>query len=94
MALGEETEHRIESGGVPTGNKKHRRGKFIRHEPRVFSMLESNGVAISVWYPAHSFAILKTKSQMTKELVEAFRVLDGVKIAYPTNTVVLQKGEM
>ncbi len=59
-------------------------------EPRVFSMMESNGVVISIWYPAHSFAILKTKSQMTKELVEAFRVLEGVKIAYPTNTVVLQ----
>jgi small-conductance mechanosensitive channel len=60
-------------------------------DPRVFSFVENNGIAISVWYPAHSFTILKTKSQMSKELVEAFRDSKAVKIAFPTTSVIINE---
>lgn len=63
----------------------------ISAEPRVFSLIENNGVAISVWYLAHSFAILRTKSTMSKDIVEAFMAAKNVNIAFPTTSVVIKE---
>jgi small-conductance mechanosensitive channel len=63
----------------------------INTEPRVFSFIENNGVAISVWYPTHSFSILKTKSLISKELLAAFMASPSVKIAFPTTSVVIKE---
>ncbi len=63
----------------------------ISTEPRVFSFIENNGVAISVWYPTHSFSILKTKSLISKELLGAFMASASVKIAFPTTSVVIKE---
>ncbi len=63
----------------------------IDTEPRVFSFIENNGVAISVWYPTHSFSILKTKSLVSKDLLSAFMANDKVRIAFPTTSIILQE---
>ncbi|MDD3467395.1 MAG: mechanosensitive ion channel [Campylobacterales bacterium] len=63
----------------------------VSTDPRVFSFVENNGVAISVWYLAHSFAILKTKSQMSKDLIDALNASDKVKIAFPTTSVLISE---
>ncbi len=63
----------------------------INTEPRVFSFIEDNGVAISVWYPTHSFSILKTKSVVSKDLLAAFMDSPSVKIAFPTTSVVIKE---
>jgi len=63
----------------------------ISTEPRVFSFIENNGVAISVWYPTHSFSILKTKSLVSKELLSAFMKSEKVRIAFPTTSVVIKE---
>lgn len=63
----------------------------VNTEPRVFSFIEENGVAISVWYPTHSFSILKTKSAVSKELLAAINASSGVRIAFPTTSVVINE---
>jgi len=63
----------------------------ISTEPRIFTFIENNGVAISVWYPTHSFAILKTRSFLSKELLAAFMASESIKIAFPTTSIVVKE---
>ncbi|MCI4400410.1 MAG: mechanosensitive ion channel [Campylobacteraceae bacterium] len=63
----------------------------VNTEPRVFSFIEENGVAISVWYPTNSFSILKTKSAVSKELLAAINASSSVRIAFPTTSVVINE---
>ncbi len=63
----------------------------VNTEPRIFSFVEENGVAISVWYPTHSFSILKTKSVVSKDLLSSIKESDRVKIAFPTTSIVINE---
>jgi small-conductance mechanosensitive channel len=62
-------------------------------EPRVFSFIESNGINISSWYQTNAFATLKLRSTISTEIVDTFNRESDIHIAYPTQTVDLNKRE-
>jgi len=60
-------------------------------EPRIFSVIEPNGIRISVWYLTNSFATMTLRSTISLELVELFNAEDDIAIAYPTQTMFMHK---
>ncbi len=62
-------------------------------EPRVFSFIEPNGVAISTWYLTNAYATLTLRSTISVEIVDAFNAADDIQIAYPTQTLHLNANE-
>jgi small-conductance mechanosensitive channel len=56
-------------------------------EPRIFTLPEPNGVAISCWYLTNAYATLTLRSTITLEIIDAFNKADDIQIAYPTQTV-------
>ncbi len=60
-------------------------------EPRVFSFIEANGVRISVWYMTNAFATLTLRSNISAEIVEAVQREDDITLAYPTQSIYLDK---
>lgn len=56
-------------------------------EPRIFSFFEPYGIQISVWYMTNSHATLALRSNISSEILEALRLEDDIKIAYPTQTL-------
>ena len=64
-------------------------------EPRIFTLPEPNGVAISCWYLTNAYATLTLRSTITLEIIDAFNKADDIQIAYPTQTIDFQsKREM
>ena len=53
-------------------------------EPRIFSFIESNGIAISSWYLTNAYATLTLRSVISTDIVDAFNEADDIQIAYPT----------
>ncbi len=60
-------------------------------EPRVFSFIEENGVRISVWYMTNAFATLTLRSNISAEIVETIQKEDDVNLAFPTQSIYLDK---
>lgn len=56
-------------------------------EPRVFSLLEQNGIRISVWYLTNAYATLALRSAISAEIIDLILKEDNIKIAYPSTTV-------
>lgn len=56
-------------------------------EPRVFSMLEPNGIRISIWYQTNSYATLTLRSTISGEIIEAVMMEKDIELAYPTTTL-------
>lgn len=56
-------------------------------EPRVFSLIEPNGVRISVWYLTNSYAILTLRSTISGEIIEEIQKESDIKIAYPITEI-------
>lgn len=62
----------------------------LRHtnvEPRAFTMLEPNGIRISIWYQTNSYAALTLRSTISGEIIDALMQESDIEIAYPTTTV-------
>ncbi|MEK6659544.1 MAG: mechanosensitive ion channel domain-containing protein, partial [Campylobacterota bacterium] len=60
-------------------------------EPRIFSLIEPNGLKISVWYLTNAYATLTLRSVISTEIVDAFLAEDDITIAYPTQMLHLEK---
>ncbi|PZT47544.1 hypothetical protein B6S12_08505 [Helicobacter valdiviensis] len=56
-------------------------------EPRVFSLLEPNGIRISVWYLTNAYATLALRSSISAEIIDAILKEPNITIAYPSTTV-------
>ncbi|TLD85337.1 mechanosensitive ion channel [Helicobacter sp. MIT 11-5569] len=56
-------------------------------EPRVFSLLEQNGIRISVWYLTNAYATLALRSSISAEIINAILQEPSIQIAYPSTTV-------
>ncbi|MGP1450655.1 MAG: mechanosensitive ion channel domain-containing protein [Wolinella sp.] len=56
-------------------------------EPRAFTMLEPNGIRISIWYQTNSYAALTLRSTVSGEIIDAILQESDIRIAYPTTTV-------
>ncbi|MBE0514181.1 mechanosensitive ion channel domain-containing protein [Sulfurimonas sp.] len=60
-------------------------------EPRIFSFIESNGIAIDAWYLTNAYATLTLRSVISTEIIDAFMAEDDITIAYPTQMLHLEK---
>jgi len=56
-------------------------------EPRIFSLLEPNGINIEAWYLTNAYATLTLRSVISAEIVDAFNAEDDITIAYPTQNI-------
>ncbi|MBX7490351.1 mechanosensitive ion channel domain-containing protein [Helicobacter turcicus] len=56
-------------------------------EPRVFSLLEQNGIRISVWYLTNAYATLALRSSISAEIINEILQEPSIQIAYPSTTV-------
>lgn len=62
--------------------------KRISLEPRVFNMIEPNGMRISVWYQTNAFTTLNVRSNISSEIIELIAHEKDIKLAYPTTKIV------
>ncbi len=60
-------------------------------EPRIYSFLEPHGLTISTWYQTNSYAALTLRSTLSAEIVDAINKEDDITIAFPTQTLHLNK---
>ncbi|MCI5968452.1 mechanosensitive ion channel family protein [Helicobacter sp.] len=56
-------------------------------EPRVFSLLEQNGIKISVWYLTNAYATLALRSSISAEIINVILAEPNIQIAYPSTTI-------
>ncbi|MDE7217565.1 MAG: mechanosensitive ion channel, partial [Helicobacter sp.] len=56
-------------------------------EPRVFTMIEANGIRVSLWYQTNAYATLPLHSTICGEIIDAIKHEDDITIAYPTTTI-------
>ncbi|MDD2790570.1 MAG: mechanosensitive ion channel [Sulfurimonas sp.] len=70
--------------------RSHYSLKNTNVEPRIFSFIEPNGLAISSWYLTNAYATLTLRSIISTEIIDAFNVEDDITIAYPTQRLHLQ----
>jgi len=62
-------------------------------EPRVYTFVEDYGIRISCWY-LNNYITLRLRSTISAEIIEAFNKEDDIKIAYPTQSIVLKNEEI
>lgn len=62
--------------------------KRISLEPRVFNMIEPNGMKISIWYQSNAYTTLNLRSNISGEIIELLAKEHDIKIAYPTTKIV------
>ncbi|MDE5591409.1 MAG: mechanosensitive ion channel family protein, partial [Helicobacter sp.] len=67
--------------------RNHYTLRNISVEPRVFSLLEPNGIRISVWYLTNAFATLAIRSSISAEIIHEILEAEGINIAYPSTTI-------
>jgi len=70
--------------------RNHYSLKNTNVEPRIFSLIESNGINISTWYLTNAYATLTLRSIISTEIIDAFNNEDDITIAYPTQKLHLQ----
>ncbi|MBD5165724.1 mechanosensitive ion channel domain-containing protein, partial [Helicobacter sp.] len=56
-------------------------------EPRVFNLLEPNGIRISVWYLTNAYATLALRSSISAEIIDEILQQPDIHIAYPSTTI-------
>jgi len=61
--------------------------RSMNPEPRVFSFIEPYGIVISAWYQTNSYATLALRSKISMEILDAYKEIDDIQIAYPTQTL-------
>jgi small-conductance mechanosensitive channel len=64
--------------------RSHYSLKNTNVEPRIFSLIDPNGVMISSWYLTNAYGTLTLRSTISLEIVEEFNKEDDITIAYPT----------
>lgn len=63
--------------------------KNTNAESRVFTFIEPYGLKISMWYLTNAFATLPLKSTISAEIVDAFAAEEDIRIAYPTQSIMV-----
>ena len=63
-------------------------------EPRVFSLLEANGIRISVWYLTNAYATLALRSSISAEIIDEILAEPNIQIAYPSTTIYTKEYKM
>ncbi|DAB29304.1 MAG TPA: hypothetical protein CFH84_10190 [Sulfurimonas sp. UBA12504] len=70
--------------------RSHYSLKNTNVEPRIFSFIEANGIAISSWYLTNAYATLTLRSIISTEIIDAFNAEYDITIAYQTQKIHIQ----
>lgn len=67
--------------------------RHMLNYPRIFFYpdLRSNGIVLGLWYVSPYREILRHKSEITKMLIESFRIHDDIKLIYSGESVHIEK---
>ena len=57
-------------------------------EPKVFTLIENNGVRVSVWFQSNAYATLGLRSMISMEIIERLLKEPDIRIAYTTTKLV------
>lgn len=60
-------------------------------EPKIFTLIEPNGIKISAWYLTNAYATLGLRSTISMEIIDAYMREPDITIAYPTQTIHVEK---
>lgn len=60
----------------------------INTEPRIYTFIENNGIALSVWYQTNAYATLGLRSTISFEIIQAFLKEKDIFVAYETTKFV------
>ena len=64
--------------------RQHYSLKNTNVEPRIYSLIQDNGINIETWYLTNAYATLTLRSVISTEIIDAFNAEDDITIAYPT----------
>ena len=65
--------------------------KTTQVDPQCFSLLESYGMRISIWYQTNSYATLVLRSTLSSEILDRYQKEDDITIAYKTQDINLRE---
>lgn len=73
--------------------RNHYQMKNSGTDARVYVILESYGIKISVWYMANSREALKMRGLVSEEIIKRIKECPDIKLAFPSQTIYLDKRE-
>ncbi len=65
--------------------------KTTQVDPQCFTLLESYGMRISIWYQTNSYATLVLRSTLSSAILERYQQEDDIQIAYKTQDINLRE---
>lgn len=57
-------------------------------DPVIYNFFESYGINLSIWYMTSAYAVLSLRSNISAEILEAFKKEPDIQIAYPSRIVI------
>ena len=60
-------------------------------EPRVYTFIEPYGIKISAWYHTNAYATLTLRSTISMEIIERLQKEDDISLAFPSQSVYIDK---
>ena len=71
--------------------RNHYQMKNSGTDARIYVILESYGIKISVWYMANSREALKMRSLVSEEIIKRIKECSDIKLAFPSQTIYIDK---
>ena len=60
-------------------------------EPRIYTFIEPYGIKISAWYHTNAYATLTLRSTISMEIIERLQKEDDISLAFPSQSVYIDK---
>ncbi|MDM5271935.1 mechanosensitive ion channel [Sulfurovum sp. zt1-1] len=60
-------------------------------EPRIFTLIDTYGMKISVWYLTNSYATLTLRSTISAEIIARLHEEEDINLAFPTQSIYVDK---
>ena len=60
-------------------------------EPRIYTFIEPYGIKISAWYHTNAYATLTLRSTISMEIIERLQKEDDISLAFPTQSIYVDK---
>jgi small-conductance mechanosensitive channel len=60
-------------------------------EPRILTLIDTNGMRISAWYLTNAYATMTLRSTISLEIITRIQAEDSVQMAFPTQSIYMDK---
>ncbi len=60
-------------------------------EPRILTLIDTNGMRISAWYLTNAYATMTLRSTISFEIIERIQAEENVQMAFPTQSIYIDK---